>query len=147
MLARTVLIILLMASLTPQAKAAPERTCSPALLKGRYVFTGHGYIEPIEPGVERVHYGFFEFDGRGRLTGKQSSSRGGKIGREELEGEFTLNADCSGTLTFRHVARAGTQTYGPGVETHWDMYVTQDGRSGNILRTDDGTMAVRTFQR
>lgn len=138
-------------ALSTLALAAPvsasQRRCTAALLAGRYVFTGHGYIEPIEPGVERVHYGFFKFDGRGKLTGKQSSSRGGRIGREELEGTYTLKPDCSGTLTYRHVQRPGVETYGPGVETHWDMYVTGDGRMGNLIRTDAGTMAVRSFQR
>lgn len=127
--------------------AARGPTCTPALLAGPYVFTGQGIIEPIEPGVERMHYGVFVFDGRGRLTGKQSSSRGGRIGREQLEGRYTLENDCSGTLTFRHVAQPGVPTYGPGVETHWDMYVTRDGRTGHLIRTDEGTMAVRTFHK
>lgn len=125
----------------------PQATCNAALLSGRYIFTGQGFIEPVEPGVERVHYGIFEFDGRGTLRGKQSSSRGGRIGREELEGSYTLNADCSGTLTFHHTARPGVLTYGTGVEVHWDMYVTGDGRMGHLIRTDEGTMAVRTFQK
>ena len=127
--------------------AGPPPRCTVALLTGRYVFTGQGIIEPVEPGVERLHYGMFAFDGRGRLTGKQTSSRGGRIGREQIEGRYTIDADCSGTLTFRHVARPGAETYGPGVETHWDMYVTDDGRTGHLIRTDDGTMAVRTFHR
>ncbi len=121
--------------------------CSVATLEGRYVFTGRGFIEPIEPGVERLHYGVFVFDGRGRMTGKQTSSRGGKIGRELLEGSYTVGADCSGTLRFRHVDQPGSRTYGPGVTISWDMYITQDGRTGHIMRTDEGTMAVRTFHR
>lgn len=143
---RIIIFVLAGVAVSTQATAAPRR-CSAAMLTGRYVFTGHGFIEPIEPAVERVHYGYFEFDGRGKLTGKQSSSRGGRIGREELAGTYTLNADCSGTLTFRHVQRPRQETYGPGVETHWDMYVTGDGRMGNLIRMDAGTMAVRSFHR
>jgi hypothetical protein len=114
--------------------------CNTGTLTGQYVFTGRGFIEPIEPGIQRMHYGFFRFDGAGKLSGKQSSSRGGKIGREQLEGTYTLNANCSGTMTFRFVDR-------PGTETHWDMYVTLDGKTGHIIRMDDGTMAVRSFQK
>lgn len=127
--------------------ASPKQQCSNELLTGRYIFTGRGYIEPIEPSVERVHYGLLEFDGHGNLTGKQSSSRGGRIGHEDLAGTYVIKADCTGTLTFRHVARPGADTYGPGVDTHWDMYVTSDGRKGNIIRTDAGTMAVRSFEK
>ena len=31
----------------------------------------------------------------------------------------------------------------PRSETHWDLYLTSDGRKGNIIRMDDGNMAVR----
>lgn len=125
-------------SATPPAMALS--TCSPATLSGQYVFTGRGFIEPLEPGIQRLHYGIFVFDGSGKLSGKQSSSRGGRIGREILEGTYTLNPDCSGTMTFRFVGR-------PESDTRWDMYVTTDGRTGHIIRTDDGTMAVRSFQK
>jgi len=141
------LSLVLMGSGLAAHDAPPEQQCSNGSLTGRYIFTGRGYIEPIEPGVERAHYGYFEFDGHGNLTGKQSSSRGGQIGREDLTGTYVLNADCTGTLTFRHVAQAGVETYGPGVDTHWDIYVTSDGRKGNLLRTDAGTMAVRSFEK
>jgi len=117
-----------------------QKQCTSGTLRGQYVFTGRGFIEPIEPGVQRMHYGIFVFDGAGKLSGKQSSSRGGKIGREKLEGTYTLDADCSGTMTFAFPKK-------PAIETHWDMYVTEDGRSGNIVRMDDGAMAVRSFQR
>ena len=51
---------------------------------------------------------------RGKVTGKQSSSRGGKIGHEKLEGTYVLEADCSGTMTFGSVAS-------PGGQIHWDV--------------------------
>lgn len=134
-------IALLIAALTctVDASAAPDG-CAAALLKGRYVFAGQGIIEPLEPGIQRLHYGTLLFDGQGRLSGKQSSSRGGKIGRETLEGGYTLDADCSGTMAFSFAGR-------PGTITHWDFYLTEDGRLGHMLRMDEGTMAVRTFQK
>jgi hypothetical protein len=124
----------------PASSQTDQSSCSNETLKGRYVFAGEGIIEAIEPGVQRVHYGTFLFDGRGGMTGKQSSSRGGRIGREMLEGSYQLSSDCSGSLRFRFAGKSET-------ETHWDMYVTGDGRLGHIIRMDDGSMAVRTFQR
>ena len=114
--------------------------CSPQLLKGQYVFAGRGYIEPGEPGIERVHRGIRTFDGNGNVSGKQSSSRAGKIGREKPQGTYTLESDCSGTMTFGTVAN-------PGGQVHWGFYVTHDGRLGHMIRTDPGSMAVRTFER
>ena len=120
--------------------ALGQKNCTLGTLKGRYVFVGRGFIEALEPGVQRMHYGYFSFDGSGKLTGKQSSSRGGRIGREKLEGTYTLDSDCSGTMSF---SVAGN----PQSETRWDVYVTSDGRKGHIIRMDEGNMAVRSFER
>lgn len=80
----------------------------------------------------------FVFDGAGKFTGKQSSSRGGKIGREKLQGTYTLDSDCTGTLTFDSLL-----TYG---QTHWDLYVTEDHKKGYLIRMDEGSMAVRRLR-
>jgi hypothetical protein len=120
------------------AHAEIEASCNLEMLKGRYVFTGRGFIEAVQPGIPRVHYGFFEFDGAGKLTGRQSSSRGGKIGRENLKGVYTVNADCSGTITLGGIV---------GSETHWDFYLTEDQKRGHMIRMDEGNMAVRSFEK
>ena len=133
-----VLAALALTSLSTNTLA--EGRCTVGALKGQYVFVGRGFIEALEPGVQRMHYGFFNFDGSGKLTGKQSSSRGGKIGREKLEGTYTLESDCSGTMSFSFVGN-------PRSETHWDVYVTSDGRKGHIIRMDEGNMAVRSFEK
>ena len=101
---------------------------------------GRGFIEAVDPGVQRVHYGTFVFDGAGKFAGKQSSSRGGKIGREKLQGSYTLEADCTGTMTFGSILT-------PGSQTHWDLYLTADHKRGHIIRMDEGSMAVRSFER
>ncbi len=88
----------------------------------------------------RPHDGVLLFDGAGKVTGKQSSSRGGKIGHEKLQGTYALDADCTGAMTFGSVAR-------PGSEIHWDVYVTPDGKRGHMIRTDGGSMAVRDFEK
>ena len=50
----------------------------------------------VSPGIQRMYYSVFVFDGAGKLTGKQSSSRGGKIGREKVGGLLPLeDADCA----------------------------------------------------
>jgi hypothetical protein len=139
MLGRLTVLVALTVTVV-SANAAGEQRCALKTLKGRYVFAGRGFIEALEPGVQRVHYGVFEFDGAGKVTGRQSSSRGGRLGREKLEGTYTLEADCSGTMTFSFAAR-------PETATHWDMYVTSDGRKGNIVRMDEGNMAVRSFEK
>ena len=135
---RTVSIVALLA-LSASASAA-EATCNLGALQGQFVFTGRGFIEAVQPGVQRMHYGIFVFDGTGKFSGKQSSSRGGKIGREKLEGSYTLDADCTGTMIFGGIMN-------PLSNVHWDLYLTEDRKRGHIIRMDEGNMAVRSFEK
>ena len=122
----------------PGASAQAQAPCDLGTLAGQYVFTGRGFIEAVQPGIQRVHYGVFTFDGAGKLKGKQSSSRGGKIGREILQGSYTLDGDCTGTVTLGGIL-AG--------QTHWDLYLTEDRKRGHMIRMDEGNMAVRSFEK
>jgi hypothetical protein len=135
MLKNAMLLLLLVAA--PDMVAA---SCDVGLLQGRYVFTGRGFIEALEPGIQRMHYGAFVFDGKGAFAGKQSSSRGGKIGHEKLQGSYTVDGDCSGTMTFNSILN-------PKAQIHWDIYLTEDGKRGHMIRMDEGNMAVRSFEK
>jgi len=136
---RTLFPVTLLA-LAVSGNAAAQQTCNLGSLQGRFVFTGRGFIEAVQPGIQRMHYGVFVFDGAGKFTGKQSSSRGGTIGREKLEGSYTLDADCTGTMTFGGIMN-------PSSQVHWDLYVTEDHKRGHMIRMDEGNMAVRSFEK
>ena len=100
---RTIVVSLFSLGLVLPSTVHAQGQCNLETLKGRFVFTGRGFIEAVQPGIQRMHYGFFEFDGAGKLVGKQSSSRGGKIGREQLSGSYTVDADCIGKITLGRV--------------------------------------------
>lgn len=131
-----VVALAVIASLSSHAHAA----CSVATLNGQYVLSGRGFIEPGDPGVPRVHRGILVFDGAGKVSGKQTSSRAGKIGHETPQGTYTVNENCSGTMTFGSVAKQGSQI-------HWDTYISEDARFVEMIRTDDGSMAVRSLRK
>jgi hypothetical protein len=140
---RTGLLILLpviAGALSAPGAWAAQKSCSVSALKGQYVFTGRGFIEATDPSVQRVQYGIYIFDGAGKFTGKQSSNRGGKTGREKLQGTYTLDSDCTGTMTAGAILN-------PGGQTHWDLYVTEDRKRGHIIRMDEGSMTVRSFEK
>ena len=137
-------IAMLAVTLTSRTALAQHK-CTARTLKGQYVFTGRGFIEALQPGVQRMHYGVFVFDGAGKFTGKQSSSRGGKIGREKLQGTYTLENDCSGTMSFRTIS--SDPDLNPNTQIHWDVFVTADGKRGHMIRMDEGNMAVRSFEK
>jgi hypothetical protein len=115
---------------SPRSPAAygAQQECSKAKLQGRYVFSGHG---------ANLHYGEFDFDGAGKVSGKQTSLRDNVAQRETLQGAYTLDADCTGTMILEGQ---------PGGAAHWDVFVTRDGMKGNMIRTDSIAMGVRTFE-
>lgn len=121
--------------------ASAHAECSPGTLQGQYIFSGRGFIEPLAPTVQRVHSGYFVFDGAGNLAGKETSSRGGTIaGGQTLKGTYALSADCSGEIIMDSLAL-------PHLQTHWDIFVTADGKKANMICTDAGSMAVRSFEK
>jgi len=109
---------------TPVAYSATHE-CSASTLQGHYVFTGQGI---------NLHYGAFDFDGRGNVSGKQTSVRNKVAKREVLQGTYTLDAGCAGTMMFDGQL---------GGTAHWDLFVTDDSRKGNMIRTDSVSMGVR----
>jgi hypothetical protein len=114
---------------SPRAYGAPQQ-CSVTKLNGRYVFSGQGI---------NLHDGAFAFDGNGTFTGKQTSVRHANAAqRETLHGTYTVDADCTGVMVME-----GQQ----GGTAHWDIFVTEDGNKGRMVRTDAGTAGVRTFER
>lgn len=113
---------------SPRAYGAPQQ-CSVKNLSGRYVFSGQG---------THLHEGAFSFDGNGAFTGKQTSVREIDVAeRETLHGTYSLDADCTGVMVMEG-QRGGT--------AHWDIYVTEDGKKGRMVRTDAGTTGVRDFE-
>jgi hypothetical protein len=113
--------------ISPTAHGA-QQDCSAGKLQGRYVFTGQG---------SNLHYGAFDFDGAGKFLGKQTSLRHTVAQRETLRGTYTLDADCTGTMTLEGQ---------PGGTAHWDVFMTADGRKGRMIRTDSGAVGVRSFE-
>jgi hypothetical protein len=118
---------LLISPMAQRAEGAQE-ACSAGKLQGRYVFTGQG---------SNLHYGAFDFDGAGKFLGKQTSLRHAVAQREALSGTYTLDADCTGTMTLQGQ---------PGGTAHWDVFVTADGKKGRMIRTDSGAAGVRSFE-
>lgn len=112
---------------SPIAYAVQEQ-CSAAKLQGRYVSSGQGI---------NLHYGALDFDGAGKFRGKQTSLRHAIAQRENLSGTYTLDADCMGTMILEGQL---------GGTAHWDVFVTQDGKKGRMIRTDSGATGVRTFE-
>ena len=110
-----------------------ERTCSPATLKGRYLFFESGTYFPPAAGVTveslftRAGYRIFHGDGTG--TGIGTTSVNGVVTNADLHSDFiyTINApDCTGTI--KVLAVGATQ----------EIFVAPNGDDMTVIATDNG---------
>ncbi len=112
-----------------------DEGCSVATLEGAYVETGRQDTpaDDPQPTFPRVFAGVYTFDGNGNMSILQTRSDGGVIRRQTVETTYTLDSNCSGHVTT------------PLAE--FDMYTTRDGKKGYLIRTDDGTISTRVFEK
>jgi hypothetical protein len=108
----------------PRAIAAgndePKRACRLATLKGRYLFANSGVLLPPAFGVTQptpaADAGLHLFNGDGTGTDIVTFSIGGQVVLENVEAPvtYTVNADCTGTVTVLN---------GPS----FDVFIAPDG--------------------
>ena len=83
-------------SMVPTVQA---RTCSNATVAGEYGISASGsVILPTGP-TPFVDVGRFIEEENGNITGSDTVSLGGVIGQHLLKGTFSINPDCTGTIT------------------------------------------------
>ena len=89
-----------------QKEAASPSTrnaaCSAATLHGRYAVLGDGLVPAGPSGAPETPFavlGLMTMNGEGGLTHKVTVSRNGVVGRNLDPGTYTINADCTGTMT------------------------------------------------
>jgi hypothetical protein len=117
----------------PQAlKAADNEALCPLLnatLHGTYMVTGGGTVVGVGP-VAAV--GTITYDGKGGSVNTFTASGNGMISKGvTVTGPYTVNADCTGSLT---------QSDG----SHYDFVVNPDGSTVFWIETDDGTVISGT---
>ncbi len=95
------------------AQEDTPQPCSVATLNGRYGLTFSG------------------FDGNGNLSAVETVSLGGLIHPVNLPGTYTVNSDCTGTLTTANA--------------HLNLVIVRNGREILAVNTDPGRVAVDNF--
>jgi hypothetical protein len=126
-------LLALTAALTPQAlKAADTDGQCPqqnAILRGTYMVTGTGTIVGVGPASA---VGTITYDGKGNSVNTFTVSVNGAISRGvTVTGPYTVNRDCTGSLT---------QSDG----TNYDMVVAPDGSTVFWIETDPGVVISGT---
>jgi hypothetical protein len=98
-----------------------SRGCSNTSLRGAYGFQTGGIIVPA--GTPRGNLGRYVFDGAGNFTNTLTVNDNGTIIPVTDAGTYTVNADCTGTIS-------------PDSGGSVDIVLVDGGKEFHLLRTD-----------
>ena len=87
----------LLTGMTLAARA--DDSCSTAKAAGNWGFTLTGMLVLQAGAVPVAAVGTLTADAAGNISGKEARSVGGGFANETITGSWTVNSDCTGTLT------------------------------------------------
>ncbi len=117
------------------AADAAAATCSEATLRGTYLFADERFTVSDKGRGPFAIAGNNVFDGHGNVRGVLTVSTNGKITRFIHDsGKYTVNPDCTGTVTFSE----GTSD---------DVFVAPDGSQFAFIQTNPGVVFAGFEQR
>jgi hypothetical protein len=106
-----------------------KATCSEATLHGTYLFAYDGVEIKEDHHTPFAVAGYEVYDGKGKVKAVSSSSTGGEISSDNTTaGTYTVNEDCTGTVSY---------TDG----THYDQFIAPNGSLFTFVQTDPGVVA------
>lgn len=122
--------------IVPKVRAEDE-VCTLQTLRGSFGFTGQGFVTgssalpaPIGAFVVFANSGVVTSDGQGNFFGSDTFSFGGRIGQETFSGPYTMNPNCTGSMTL---------TFSPGGGTgHFDFVLDDDAKELRVVGKDAG---------
>lgn len=126
-------------AVTPMAKA-DDKGCSIASLKGTFAYTGAGFITaPPAFAGPFMEVGTQIFDGKGGTTATAMASQNGNIIPMTATGTYTVNSDCTGTLTL--------QVAPLGITVHVYFVLDSNLAEFQAIETDSGLAITRNGKR
>ena len=133
----TIAAVATLALCTAPAAEAANKGCSTVSLLGTFsrIDTGTVLMAPVAAAVGPIALiGTFTFDGSGNVTGATVSSQNGNIGQGTQTGTYTVNPDCTGTITV--LGSSGrTSHYSFVTDTNGFQYICTDSGPISIVYT------------
>ena len=124
--------------IAPNAKA--DEGCSNAALKGTFSYTSTGFITaPPALAGPFAEVGMQSFDGKGGTTATATLSQNGNILQVTITGTYTVNPDCTGTLTL--------QVSPLGITVHVFLAIDNSGTQFQAIETEQGIVITRIGRR
>jgi hypothetical protein len=126
-----------------QEESGKVKECSNATLHGSFGYTSTGtlldtYVPPPLAGPF-AEVGRQTFDGKGNTEGTATLSANGNINKVTIEGTYTINADCTGSMTL-NVSPLGATV-------HADFVIDDDGAELRAIVTDSGLVESRVYKK
>jgi hypothetical protein len=109
--------------------------CSVATIKGSYLYAQDGIVlgKLADRNQPFAQAGRERFDGKGGMSGIYSGNFNGVITRGSYKGTYTMNSNCSGTVTFEDNQKN---------VSHYDIYATQNGNEFVFVQTDSSSITA-----
>ena len=129
--------------LAPKARAWEDKECSNATLQGSFGYTSTGtlldtYVPPPFAGPF-AEVGRQTFDGKGNTTATATLSANGNIQQVTIQGTYSVNSDCTGSMTLNVSPLSAT--------VHADFVIDRDGTELRAIGTDSGVIESRVYRK
>ena len=122
---------------TVKAQEAKGFRCTDATLSGRYALRGDGFVPggpPPAPMVPFAVVSLMTLDGSGGLSNDVTVSRNGVISRNVDPGTYSVNEDCTGTMTI-HISE-------PPFQLNFDLVVADGGKEFDLIATTPSVVTI-----
>lgn len=127
-----------------QEQSGKFKECSIATLQGSFGYTSTGtlldsFVPPPFAGPF-AEVGRQTFDGKGKTEATATISSNGNIQQQAtIQGTYTVNADCTGSMTLYVVQFQST--------VHADFVIDRDGAEIRAIGTDSGVIESRVYRK
>jgi hypothetical protein len=130
-------------SVVAQEQSGKVTQCSNATLWGRFGYTSIGtlldsYVPPPFAGPFG-EVGRQTFDGKGHTDATATTSSNGNIAKVTIEGTYTVNPDCTGSMTLNVSPFDST--------VHADFVIGDDGAELRAIGSDSGVVESRVYSK
>jgi hypothetical protein len=130
-------------SVFAQEQSDKLKECLTATLQGSFGYTSIGTLLPAYVGPPFAgpfaEVGRQTFDGRGHTDATATLSANGNINKVTIEGTYTVNPDCTGSMTLNVSPLNAT--------VHTDFVIDHDGAELRAIVSESGVVESRIYKK
>jgi hypothetical protein len=128
-------------SVVAQEQSGKVKECSNAALRGSFGYTSTGTLLDVPPPFAGpfAEVGRQTFDGKGNTDATATTSSNGNIVKVTIGGTYTVNQDCTGTMTLYVSPFDAT--------VHADFVISDDGAELRAIVSDSGFVESRVYSK